>query len=117
MLRKFLEFEIREYTPRTGDYSDWDSLYYWDADPATADTIHPEDLKKFAREVVDNIDHDDHEDDPDYWETHDHVEYEFRITLWQETTECEKFAYYSEDREALDTETWTEDQLSTLLDD
>lgn len=114
MLRKFLEFEIREYTPRTGDYSDWDSLYYWDADPATADTIHPDDLKRFAREVVDNI---GHEDDPDYWEAHDHVEYEFRITLWQETTECEKFAYYSEDREALDTETWTEDQLSTLLDD
>lgn len=112
MLRKFLEFEIRTYTPRTGMCSDYDSIYYWDADPATADTIHPDDIKKFAREVVDILEHDDNDDDPDYEE----VDYEFRITLHQELSECKKIGRYSDDIEALDCEEWTEAELADLLD-
>lgn len=107
MLRKFLEFEIREHTIRTGDYSTFDTLYYWDADPDTTDTIHPDDVKLFASEVAANLDHDGQDDG---------VEYEFRITLWQETTECDKLGHYSRDREELDSEKWTESDLASLLD-
>lgn len=88
----------------------------------TTDTIHPDDLKKFAREMVDNIDHDDDDDPVDLydWHGHEKAEYEFAICLWQELAECDEpgvWCSYSDEREELDGETWTEAGLATLLDD
>lgn len=109
MLRKFLEISYRTYNRETGEHinegpgsyiGDWRYAYQWEADEATTDTIHPDDLVKFAIEAT---------ADPD-----EETEMEYHIALCVETEESEN-CYFSTEYDILDEATYTEAELLGLL--